>query len=114
MKYMLLICQDPSTFPTDPDAATATTARYFEFNKEIQESGEWIAGDRLHGVDSATSVRVNEGQLSVTDGPFIETKEHIGGYYIVDVADLDRAIELAGKLPAAERGVVEVRPIWEM
>jgi len=114
MKYLLLICEDPSARPTDPAAQEAMTAEYGAFTENIAASGELAGGERLHGVDSATSVRVNHGQLSVIDGPFAETKEHLGGFYLVDVADLDRAIELASRLPAARTGVIEVRPVWEM
>ncbi len=114
MKYLLLICEDPTSRPTDEAALGAMTAEYATFTEDIAKSGELLGGDRLHGVESATSVRVNAGQLSVTDGPFAETKEHLGGYYLVDVADLDRAIELAARIPAARTGVVEVRPVWEM
>jgi hypothetical protein len=113
MKYMLLICEDPSKLPTTAEQGQALVARYDEFTGGIHASGEWVAGDRLHGVDTATSVRVNEGAISVTDGPFVETKEHLGGFYIVDVADLDRALELAAQIPAADHGVIEVRPLWE-
>jgi hypothetical protein len=114
MKYMLLICEDPAARPTTAEQGAALMARYTEFTDGIHASGEWAAGDRLHGVETATCVRVNDGAVSVTDGPFVETKEHLGGFYIVDVADLDRALELAAQIPAAAHGVVEVRPLWEM
>ena len=80
----------------------------------MESAGALVAVERLQGVDTATSVRVRGGERLLTDGPFIETKEHLGGYYIVDVKDLDRAIELAGKIPGSRTGGIEVRPIMEI
>ena len=108
MKYLLLIADDPTAPAQD------NLPEYIKFTEGIVASGEMKGGDRLHGVDSATSVRVRNGRTVATDGPFAETKEQLGGYYIVDVADLDRALELAAQIPAARTGVVEVRPIWDM
>jgi hypothetical protein len=73
-----------------------------------------VAGDPLEGIETATSVRVRNTKRATTDGPFAETKEVLGGYYIVDVKDLDRAVELAGKIPDSRTGVVEVRPVRDM
>jgi hypothetical protein len=111
MKYLLLIYG-----PQTPDAAPdeAVHREYAQFTQEILESGEMLAGDALQAVDTATSVRVRDGKRSTTDGPFAETKEVLGGYYYVDVKDLDRAIELAGKIPGARHGTIEVRPILEL
>jgi len=114
MKYLLLICEDPSERTTDEAELGAMYAEYGRFTEGIAASGELVGGERLHGVDAATCVRVNGGQMSVTDGPFAETKEHLGGFYLLDVTDLDRALELAARIPAARHGVVEVRPVWEM
>ena len=114
MRYMLLICDNPDARPVDPADAEAMTKEYAVFTEAIAASGELAAGDRLCGIDTATSVRIRDGKRTLTDGPFAETSEHLGGYYIVDVADLDRAVELAAQLPAARTSVVEVRPIWEM
>ena len=111
MKYMLLIYSDPSAGPTDP---AASMGEYGVFTQSIIESGEFVAGDPLQGSDTATSVRVRNGKAATTDGPFAETKEHLGGYYLVDVKDLDRALELAAKIPDAKTGVVEVRPLMEI
>jgi hypothetical protein len=114
MKYLLLIGDDPSA-QADPQLdEQAITKEYTAFTQAIVASGEMVGGERLHGIDAATSVRVRNGKTTATDGPFAETKEHLGGYYVVDVADLDRAIELAGRIPAARTGVVEVRPIFAM
>jgi hypothetical protein len=112
MKYMLLIHTDPSAF--DPANVDAVHGEYFAFTQEILGSGELVAGDALQGSDTATTVRVRDSKTSSTDGPFAETKEVLGGYYIVDVKDLDRALELAAKIPDARTGSVEVRPVLEM
>jgi hypothetical protein len=114
MKYILLICEDPALRPSDPADQEAMSKEYAAFTDSIIASGELAAGERLHGTETATSVRVRDGKRALVDGPFAETTEHIGGYYVVDVANLDRAVELAAELPAAGTGVVEVRPIWEM
>ena len=111
MRYMLLIYEDRSTRPTNSDEKITT--EYVAFAQAITDSKEMVAGDPLRGVDTATSVRIRGGKPAVRDGPFAETKEHLGGYFIVDVSDLDRAIELASRIPAARTGVVEIRPIWE-
>jgi hypothetical protein len=113
MKYMLLIYTDPAAWPTTPAEGQKMTNDYAAFTQEIVDSGELVAGDQLQGVDVATAVRVRDGRTATTDGPFAETKEHLGGFYIVDVKDLDRAIELGSRIPAAWTGTVEVRPIVE-
>ena len=112
MKYMLLIFNDPTTF--DPANMENIHAEYMAFTQEILDSGEMLAGDPLEGPEAATSVRVRGGKRSVTDGPFAETKEVLGGYYIVDVKDLDRAIELASKIPDAKTATIEVRPVRDL
>lgn len=114
MKYLLLICEDPAARPVEPAEAEVMAKEYATFTEAIMASNELVGGERLRGVESATSVRVRNGSPSVVDGPFAETAEQIGGYYVVDVADLDRALELAAQIPAARHGTVEVRPIWEM
>ena len=108
MKYMLLIYGDPTL--QGPDLFP----EYAKFTQEILDSGEMVAGDPLENVDTATTVRVRDGKRATTDGPFAETKEVLGGYYIVDVKDLDRAVELAGKIPDSRTGSVEVRPVMEL
>jgi hypothetical protein len=112
MKYMLLIYDDPSLLPDSDAAMKKILAEYFAFTQEIINSGEYVSGERLDGTDTATSVRVRSGRTATTDGPFAETKEQLGGFYLVDVADLDRALELAAKLPAARIGAIEVRPVF--
>jgi hypothetical protein len=112
VKYMLLIYNDPTSW--DPSQADAVYGEYMTFTQGIIESGELVAGDPLQGPETATAVRVRNGSTTTTDGPFAETKEHIGGYYIVDVKDLDRAVELAGHIPDSRTGSVEVRPVMDM
>ena len=107
MKYVLLIHDAPNR-------TEDLTPEYMTFTQSILESGEMLGGDKLEGPETATSVRVRDGRTTTTDGPFVETKEVLGGYYIVDVKDLDRALELAGQIPSARYGGVEVRPIAVM
>jgi len=107
VKYMLLINVDPTV---EADQAQVHKA-YGVFTQSIIESGELVSGDPLRGPDAATCVRTRDGQVSITDGPFIETKEYLAGYYVVDVKDLDRALELAAQIPDAGTGGIEVRPI---
>jgi hypothetical protein len=87
---------------------------YMAFTQGIVDSGEFVAGDPLLGPETATTVQVRDGATTTTDGPFAEVKEHLAGYYIVDVADLDRAIALAAKIPDARTAGIEVRPIRDM
>ena len=117
MKYMLMIWSDPAPWATLPEADQGQIMNeYYAFTQSIIDSKEHVAGDPLQGVDTATTVRVRNGEVLATDGPFAETKEVLGGYYIVDVADLDRATELAAQLPGARRGFdsIEVRPLMEL
>ena len=112
MKYMLLIYTDPTTW--DPAEGDKVMGEYMAFTQAILDSGEMVAGDPLQGTETATSVRVRDSKRTTTDGPFAETKEVLGGYYIVDVKDLDRAIELAAQIPDVRRGTIEVRPVQDM
>ena len=114
MKYMLLIHVDPAAAPRTPADGEKMSKEYFAFTQTIADSGELVAGDALEGPETATTVRVRNGKRTTTDGPYAETKEHLGGYYIVDVKDLDRALELAALIPDASSAGVEVRPVREM
>jgi len=115
MKYLLLIAGDPEGFAALPEAERNNwMGEYFAFTAAVQASGEMVAGDPLQGVETATTVSVRDGATITTDGPFAETKETIGGYYIVDVPNLDRAVELAAQIPDARVGKVEVRPLMEL
>ena len=112
MKYMLLITNDPTQF--DPANAEKLHQEYMAFTQEILDSGEMVSGEPLEGPETATCVRVRNGTTSTTDGPFAETKEVLGGFYIVDVKDLDRALEIAARIPDARTATVEVRPIRDL
>jgi hypothetical protein len=107
---MLLIynCQRPH--PADPGFVEAVT-RLNAFADECRRRGAFVAGDALEAEHTATTVSVREGRTLITDGPFLETHEHLGGYYLLDCADLDEALELAALCPLAEVGSIEVRPL---
>lgn len=114
MKYMLLICDDEKQFETmSPTEYQQIIEEYRKFTAEIQASGHLLGGSQLQPVSSATSVRVRGGKRLVTDGPFAETREQIGGYYLVEAKDLDEAIALAARVPSARMGTIEVRPLTE-
>jgi hypothetical protein len=115
MKYLLLIYgQESDWFNLAPAQTGAMMAEYGKFTEEINSQGKNLGSNRLKPVASATTVRVRDGKRVVTDGPFAETKEQLGGYYLVEAADLDEAIAIAAKIPAARHGSVEVRPIFAM
>jgi hypothetical protein len=111
---MLLIYSDAAKWSAaGADAMVDVHTDYVKYTNAIIESGEYVAGDPLEGTDTATTVRSANGDRLVSDGPFTETKEWLAGYDLVDVADLDRALELASRLPGATRGFdsIEVRPV---
>ena len=114
MQYLLLIYQAelPSDARPAPEVLAAELELYNAFTRETRERGQFVAGEALDSTDTATSVRVQDGRTVVTDGPFAETKEALGGFYLLECKDLDEAIEMAAKIPAAKRGTIEVRPIW--
>jgi hypothetical protein len=115
MRYLLMICTDESDVANQtPDDATVMNDGYRSFNQEMGQRGVLQSGERLRPTADATTVRVRDGETVTFDGPFAETKEQVAGYYVVDCKDIDEAIEVAAKIPAAGRGSVEVRPIWEM
>ena len=113
MRYMLTIYGDPSGMEDiSPEEQKAQLGRWFTYTEELQKAGAMVAGDALQESGTATTVRFNGGQPSLTDGPFAETKEQLGGFYEIDVANLDEALEWAKKIPA-RGGAVEVRPVME-
>ncbi|QDU90729.1 YCII-related domain protein [Pirellulimonas nuda] len=112
MKYMLLIYSSEDCYT--PEERSACMEESTAICHELAARGQWIASSPLHPVATATSVRVRSGKRMVTDGPFAETTEQLGGYYIIDVANLDEAIAIAARLPPATKGTVEVRPIFEL
>lgn len=115
MNYMLLLYSASDAGPAigSPEQA-AEMPKWFEFSNALVEAGAMVAGDPLHGIDTATTVRERNGEILTTDGPFAETKEILGGYYIIDVPDLDAAREWAAKVPLVGYGSVEIRPIMEI
>ena len=113
MRYLLLIYTEETTVPLDPDAQAAQMEAYNRFTREVSDRGSLRAGEALHPTSSATTVRVRNGETVTTDGPYAETKEALGGFYLIDARDLDEAIELAAMIPGALSGSIEVRPIFE-
>ena len=115
MRYLCLIYDEEQKLAAMPKSESdAFMGEYFAFTEGIRKSGHYIGGEALQPVGSATTVRVRNGKLSTTDGPFAETKEQLGGFYFIEAKDLDEAIGVAARLPAARTGSVEVRPIFVM
>ncbi len=113
MRYLLLIYEEPAATPRAGDDAMAMLQEYGALTGWLQEK-DWLkAAAALQDVDTATTVSVQDGTRVVTDGPFAETKEHLGGFYLIDVPSLDDAIEAAARIPGARTGKIEIRPIWE-
>src|SRR5437867_5114758 len=114
MKYLCLIYSDESAWEAMPKAETDTMMREFgAFTESIKKSGHWLAGHRLQNIATATTIRSRNGKVSTTDGPFAETKERLGGFYMIEAKDLNDAIQVAARIPSARWGSVEVRPVWE-
>lgn len=112
MRYMLLIYSNENDEgQLSDEQRSGIYERYRAFSEEVRKRGAYEAADELQPTSTATTVRLRNGSVLTTDGPFAESKEQLGGFYIVDCADLDEAIELAAKIPSAETGAVEVRPI---
>jgi hypothetical protein len=115
MRYLCLIYEDETLRQKMPQSETDKIfGEYFEFTDSIKKSGHYIGGNPLQPTQSATTVRVRNGKVTTTDGPFAETKEQLGGYYLVEAKDLNDAIRVASRIPGARVGSIEVRPIWEM
>jgi hypothetical protein len=114
MRYALLICTDETAVQAlSPEEGSAMLSEYGAFSEEMGSRGVLQGGERLRPTTDATTVRVRDGEVLTSDGPFAETKEQIGGYYVVDCKDLDEAIDVASKIPGARVGTIEVRPIWD-
>ena len=112
MQYMLLIYSNEADEPKPGSAEMEPHMQgYFSFTEEVRTAGKLVAGDALHPVASATTVRVRGESTETTDGPFAETKEQLGGYYLLDCEDLDEAIAYAAKIPSAKLGSIEIRPV---
>jgi hypothetical protein len=115
MQYLLMIYTDESKMPAhnSPEMAAAMKD-YAEFTHAIHESGHYKGGNALQPTTTATSVRMRDGKTLLTDGPFAETAEQLGGYYLIEAANLDDATAVAARIPGARWGTIEVRPIWSM
>ena len=112
MKYMLLVYMDERAMnETEREHCYVESA---ELSRELHSRGQYLAASPLQPVATATSVRVREGKQLVTDGPFAETREQLGGYYVVDAKDLNEAVSIAGRIPPAKKGTIEIRPILEI
>ena len=113
MQYLLLIYRSEAELAKmDPAARQKMSADYGTFTQSIIQSGHFKAGDGLQPATTATTVRVRDGKTMTTDGPFAETREQLGGYYLIEAKDLNEALAIAAKIPSARYGSVEVRPIW--
>jgi hypothetical protein len=112
MRYLCLIYADPMEQVPAAEAARRH-AEYVEFTEAIRKNGHYLGGHRLEPPHAATTVRVRKGAVSTTDGPFAETREQLGGYYLIEAKDLNEAIQVAARIPGARRGCIEVRPIAE-
>lgn len=109
MQYMLLIYRTEQTM--SPAEREPLFQEYMNFTQDIVKAGKYKAGDPLEPASTATTVRVRNGKTLTTDGPFAETKEQLGGYYIIEASDLDEAVSIAARIPDARNGSIEVRPI---
>jgi len=112
MKYILLMYADESKAPKSPEEYQAAGQAWYALGKEIEAAGVLVSNTGLSPVANATTVRVREGKTLTADGPFAETHEQLGGYYLLDCKDLDEALGWAAKIPSAKYGSIEVRPEW--
>ena len=112
MKYLCLIYENEKGWENLPPAESeAIMNEYFAFTENIRKNGKYVAGEALQPTTTATTVRVRNGKISTTDGPFAETKEQLGGFYLIEASDLNDAIQVAAKIPSARMGSIEVRPV---
>jgi hypothetical protein len=115
MKYMLLIYGNEAALQSASAADLEEMhAAYVAYTDALKKAGVWAGGDRLRPTSDATSVRTRESKVEVLDGPYAETKEQLGGYYMIEAPDLDAALSWARRCPGARRGTVELRPLWPM
>ena len=113
MQYLLLIYTPEPTEAVPEDLMAEEMEAYNEFGRWVNERALFRAGEALHPTSAATTVRVRDGRTVATDGPFAETKEALGGFYLIEAANLDEAIDAAARIPGAKHGSIEIRPIWE-
>ena len=115
MKYLCLIYSDEHRIADLPEQESKSfLGEYMAFTDSIRKSGHLVAAERLQPTHTATTIRSRNGKVSTTDGPFAETKEQLGGFYMIDAKDLDDAISVASRIPGTRVGSIEVRPIWEL
>ena len=115
MRYLCLIYEEEAAVAQMPkDQRQSRSHEYFAYTEAIKSSGHFLGGNALQPTPAATTLRVRNGRVSTTDGPFAETKEQLGGYYLIDAADLNDAIQVAARIPGARFGSIEVRPIMEL
>jgi hypothetical protein len=115
MKYMMLIHDDEKAWGKMSEADRQRIyGEYGQFGQQVKDTGHYLAGAQLQPTSTATSVRVRDGKRLVTDGPFAETREQLGGYYLIEAKNLDEAIGIAARIPSAKIGTIEVRPVVEM
>src|SRR5437588_7947849 len=113
MKYLCLVYQEENQEVNVPrDTIEQAKKDYWAFTEDIKKTGHYVGSHGLQHTDQATTVRVRNGKLSATDGPFAETKEQLGGYFLIEARDRAEAIQIAGRIPSAKWGSIEVRPIW--
>lgn len=113
MKFLCLICAEKVMEQMEPADADDHYAEYARFTEDIRASGHYLGCNRLLPPSQATTIRVRNGKVSATDGPWVETKEQLGGYYLIGARDLNEAIRIASRIPGAARGCVEIRPVAE-
>ena len=113
MKYLCLICAETVMEQMSEADANRHFGEYVEFSQAIRASGHFVGCNRLQPPLAATTIRVRQGRISTTDGPYVETKEQLGGYYLIEARDLNEAIQVASRIPGARIGCVEVRPVAE-
>ncbi len=112
MRYLCLIYENEKAWESKPQAELeGIMGEYFAFTEDIRSNGKLVAGEALQPTPTATTVRVRNGKISTTDGPYAETKEQLGGFYLIDAKDLNDAIQVAAKIPGARDGSIEVRPV---
>lgn len=111
MKFLCLICAEQMMEDLEPDDRAGHFAEYAAFTEAVRREGHFVSANRLLPAATARTVRMRDGQAKVTDGPFAETRELIGGYYLIEAQDMDAALAVAARIPGAQRGCVEVRPL---
>ena len=112
MRYLCMIYENEKAWESLPkDQVDAIMGEYFAFTDDLRRTNRYVAGEALQPTETATTVRVRNGKVSTTDGPFAETKEQLGGFYLIDAKDLNEAIQIAARIPSARLGSIEIRPV---